>query len=185
MAWEVSDGTEAAALKAVLADVVVLLERDGPGLMAAADIPLPQEARMTAEIWARDLGRLSDRLTSDPDGARSWMVDHLAGAPQSLYEIFAGPFLSSVIAGRGASDERLDRALAELYRISRQIYFISINASVEANGAGSAGRAFAVIATEIRALSQEASAALSRISDAPVTKSQPGQTPLAKHTARA
>jgi len=54
-------------------------------------------------------------------------------------------------------------ALSEIDELARTINFIAINASVEAARAGDAGKGFAVIATQIRELSQKSKDAVDRI----------------------
>ncbi len=54
-------------------------------------------------------------------------------------------------------------ALTQIDTISRQINFIAVNASVEAARVGEAGKGFAVIASEIKALSEQSRVAVERI----------------------
>ncbi|MCK0168349.1 methyl-accepting chemotaxis protein [Jannaschia sp. S6380] len=80
-------------------------------------------------------------------------------------DLLRAAFIQTVL-DRQAHARALSRVAArEVSAISRQIYFISINASVEAARAGVAGRGFAVIGEQIRTLSQDAAAALDRMQD--------------------
>lgn len=54
-------------------------------------------------------------------------------------------------------------ALTQIDVLSRQINFIAVNASVEAARVGDKGRGFAIIATEIKALSEQSREAVDRI----------------------
>lgn len=74
-------------------------------------------------------------------------------------------FLSQILARQAHADAISAIAAREVAAISRQIYFISINASVEAARVGDAGRGFAVIGEQIRSLSQDAATALRRMSN--------------------
>lgn len=74
-------------------------------------------------------------------------------------------FISLVIARNQAQVEQANVAITGLDKISKQIFFISINASVEAARVGDAGRGFSQISTEIRALSQSAQDATRELSD--------------------
>ena len=56
-------------------------------------------------------------------------------------------------------------AISGLDKISKQIFFISINASIEAARVGDAGRGFLQISTDIRALSQSAQQATRGLGD--------------------
>lgn len=55
------------------------------------------------------------------------------------------------------------QALSQIDAIARQINFIAVNAAVEAARVGSAGKGFAIIAAEIKSLSQESQKAVERI----------------------
>lgn len=74
-------------------------------------------------------------------------------------------FISHVLAQQHANALQAEEAIQRLDKISKQIFFISINASVEAARVGEAGRGFTQISTDIRALSQSAQAATRNLSD--------------------
>ncbi|MGJ8626315.1 MAG: methyl-accepting chemotaxis protein [Sulfitobacter sp.] len=74
-------------------------------------------------------------------------------------------FISHVLAQQHANALQAQEAIQRLDKISKQIFFISINASVEAARVGEAGRGFTQISTDIRALSQSAQAATRNLSD--------------------
>ena len=80
---------------------------------------------------------------------------------------FLGALFDAVVAHEKASAKRMkdvdSSALSQIDELARTINFIAINASVEAARAGDAGKGFAVIATQIRELSQKSKDAVDRI----------------------
>lgn len=66
-------------------------------------------------------------------------------------------------AGHSERRRKIVEASDDIGKISRAINMISINASIEASRAGEAGRGFAIIANEIRGLSEKTQASLEKI----------------------
>ena len=89
--------------------------------------------------------RTIDVLQSDVRPAVRDAIDH-----------FRMLFINLVIARQKAYAAQTSSAVSGLDRISKQIFFISINASVEAARVGDAGRGFLQISTDMRALSKSA-----------------------------
>ena len=103
---------------------------------------------------------------------------------ERMLEVGYGPFTTDVLhleeemkarceANRAEAQDRAlaaqrdaDTACADLRRIARTVGIISINAGVEAARAGEDGRAFSVIAKEIKGLSERAQDATGRIGGA-------------------
>lgn len=113
-------------------------------------LPAPQEASARGSL--RELGR---RIENDlaPTVSR-----------------FLGALFDQVVAFEKAEAKRAQdadaEALTQIDLISRKINFIAVNASVEASRAGEVGRGFAVIASEIKDLSQQSKNAVERVRSA-------------------
>ncbi len=91
-------------------------------------------------------------------------TDVIVDTIEAAIDAFRSVFISFVIARQGQHSKRADDAIERLNRISKQIFFISINASVEAARVGEHGRGFQQISSDIRALSQSAQDATSDLS---------------------
>ena len=91
---------------------------------------------------------------------------HLPEAVEAVMDELRALFVQTMLDRQARAARLAEEAAREIAQVSRQIYFISINASVEAARAGEAGRGFAVIGQQIRALAQQASASLRRLADA-------------------
>lgn len=82
---------------------------------------------------------------------------------------FLGAMFDQVVAHEKSQTKRAQEidasALDQIDSISRKVNFIAINASVEAARVGEVGKGFAVIANEIKDLSEQAKAAVSRMRD--------------------
>ncbi|MEP5009658.1 methyl-accepting chemotaxis protein [Roseobacter sp.] len=120
------------------------------------------------------------------DEALSGLCDRLPQgqgdvAPELLFELktdvetkvapavsaFLSALFDSVVASEKSSSKLAkdvdSSALMEIDAISRKINFIAVNASVEAARVGDAGKGFAVIAAEIKDLSQQSRVAVERM----------------------
>ncbi len=83
---------------------------------------------------------------------------------------FLAAMFDDVVAWEQAAANRArdmdSDALSEIEQIARKIKFIAVNASVEAARAGDLGKAFAVIASEIKDLSDQSKNAVDRVRSA-------------------
>ena len=77
-------------------------------------------------------------------------------AVNAALDVFRRVFIGTVLERQVAQARQADAAIRQLSEISEMIFFIAVNASVEAARAGDAGRGFAVIGQDIRALSLSA-----------------------------
>lgn len=84
-------------------------------------------------------------------------------AVEAAMDMLRALFVQTMLERQMRASRLAEEAAREIAQVSRQIYFISINASVEAARVGEAGRGFAVIGQQIRALAQQASASLRRL----------------------
>lgn len=73
--------------------------------------------------------------------------------------------MASSMQGLTASTAELHSMADDVARIAQQTNLLAINAAIEAARAGDAGRGFAVIAGEVRRLSQDSAATARRITD--------------------
>ncbi|GFE50932.1 hypothetical protein So717_26850 [Roseobacter cerasinus] len=117
------------------------------------------------------LADLCDRLPETSDTISPEDISALKADTENLLAPAVTKFLSAlfdnVVAHEKAS-ARLARdvdssALSQIDSLSRKINFIAVNASVEAARVGDQGRGFAVIASEIKDLSQQSRAAVERM----------------------
>ena len=117
-----------------------------------------------ASTLLREFGDVVGRIgATDPAALKSAhadLVTRLDPALTSVLNTIRAHFISSVLARQAAHADRSSRAIEKLSEISHKIFFISINASVEAARVGDGGLGFSVIASEIRSLAQEAKSAI-------------------------
>jgi hypothetical protein len=80
---------------------------------------------------------------------------------------FLRALFDQVVAHEKSTAKRAEsvdsQALSQIDAIARQINFIAVNAAVEAARVGAAGKGFAIIAAEIKSLSQQSQKAVERI----------------------
>ena len=130
-----------------------------------------------SEAHARLLTTLDGLLTSLPDALGDASPPLLAQIGDVVSEeltpaisAFLAALFDAVVAAEKAAARRMkdvdNSALSQIDEIAQTINFIAINASVEAARAGDAGKGFAVIATQIRELSQKSKDAVDRIRSA-------------------
>ncbi len=109
-----------------------------------------------------------EQIADDSDVNRfAELADHVRTTIAPCVSAFLGALFDQVVefernAAKIAKDVDAD-ALIEIDSIARQINLIAVNASVEAARAGEAGKGFAVIAAEIKALSDKSREAVDRM----------------------
>ncbi|MGR3492680.1 MAG: methyl-accepting chemotaxis protein [Shimia sp.] len=82
-----------------------------------------------------------------------------------LLDAIREDFIGTVLCRQATYAESANRAMGELSTVSRRIFFISINASIEAARAGDGGRGFSLIAQEIRSLARLADGSIGILRD--------------------
>ncbi len=157
-----------------LNDAVRMLRTSSIAMLRARNVPFePADiaplhiAADSIEALARDL---VDYASQPLDSSFKMKVlkhyaDVVIGQIETAVDAFRAVFISCVLDRQWQSAQRSERAIARLDQISKQIFFISINASVEAARAGDAGRSFQQISSDIRALSQSAQEATRSLTD--------------------
>ncbi|WP_152612910.1 methyl-accepting chemotaxis protein [Tateyamaria sp. ANG-S1] len=115
-------------------------------------------------VTANMLFELHDKVQSDPVAAKAMHRD----VSQYILMQFAPEFMSlmKLLKAEEEAQEQVriqyaermrakaDAAIADIKSVSKMVRLISLNASVEAARAGEAGRAFGVIASEVKAMSE-------------------------------
>lgn len=125
---------------------------DGDGLTVCASAASTLRAihqRLAELIGTKDRGRVSKGFVHDIQVKMRQQIE-------DSIDVFRREFLSMVLARQAKHAEISGRSNDELSRISKQIYFVAINASVEAARIGQHGAGFAQISQEMRELSRSA-----------------------------
>ncbi|WP_371156157.1 methyl-accepting chemotaxis protein [Jannaschia sp. 2305UL9-9] len=148
-------------LAAAMADAARSLSDIKGRVFDGYDIVIPADTIRLAQGLSAELSALSARIKA-PDAADG-LPDGLIDRAEEVLDHLREAFIGTVLRQQQQATQRAKIAAQEISSISRQIYFISINASVEAARAGEAGQGFAVIGEQIRSLSQDAAAALTRM----------------------
>jgi len=153
---------------------VNMLRNDALKLLAKVDIrPAPQDI-LPFETAASALDDLRGKLVemnahSEPATQAQELLNHIKEHTIPLInkavDCFRAIFIGEVMTRQKLQAEQAASAIAGLDKISKQIFFISINASIEAVRAGEAGRGFTQISMDIRALSQSAQQATYNLSN--------------------
>ena len=135
-----------------------------------AGFPLDPDDRAFSEGLARSLSDFCKAIETSEATDTQAVAGHLALFSDQIdpgiatfLESVRRTFVGGVLRQQMKRAACNDQALGRLSDVSRKIYLISINASVEAARAGDAGLGFAVIADEIRALAQSAQGSLNEI----------------------
>tara|TARA_R110002049_G_scaffold117332_2_gene270598 strand:- start:190136 stop:190780 length:645 start_codon:yes stop_codon:yes gene_type:complete len=128
--------------------------------------PLPLAADSIDQLTKTLQSALSGVLTPERAAALlTHIQEQTMPAIDAGLNAFRSIYLGHTLDQHHLQTSRAREAIEGLDRISKQIFFISINASVEAARVGDAGRGFTQISTDIRALSQSAQDATRGLSE--------------------
>lgn len=131
-------------------------------------IKLSSESVARLSDFAAKLCALADAFDRNDDvtpGPRwaDWCLIGFSAEVEEILDMLRACFLGVILQRQDTAQRQSRAALEQISRISRQIYFISINVSVEAARSGEDGQRFAEIGQQIRVLSQDVSKALDRV----------------------
>jgi len=143
------------------------LECGASTFLEPAGFPLPAEGVAEcrkSSVILREFGQYVEQIGASKldaiEMAHDDLITRVEPSLVSVLNTIRGHFISSVLTRQAEHADRSSRAIEKLSGISQKIFFISINASVEAARAGENGLGFAVIASEIRVLAEEAQVAI-------------------------
>ncbi|MGB3245315.1 MAG: methyl-accepting chemotaxis protein [Sulfitobacter sp.] len=151
-----------------------MLRLEGPKMLNAAGVKCSFEAQTAFTRAATEIDSLHVNLRKHLIGAsdragRNSLLEQITGslhpAVETAVDAYRALFITFVQKKQRSHAHQAGEALRGLDRISKQIYFISINASIEAARVGDAGRGFLQISTDIRTLSKSARDATRDLSD--------------------
>ena len=153
---------------------ICMLETEACELLLTRDIRAEPVALQPLKDAAKELdamrSALQTALRAPLSSARATsllaqMTDQVNPAIDAALNAYRKIFIGHVVSQQNAHAKQAQEAIVRLDKISKQIFFISINASVEAARVGDAGRGFTQISSDIRALSQSAQDATRNLSD--------------------
>lgn len=148
-------------LRAMMADAARVVDTVRFERFVEMDIDVDAATHQMADELVQTLTSLSETW---PDEVEPKQLKTLSRSIQSGLEqkiqrtmdAFRASFITTVITRHNRNEQAAQHAQREIHNISRKIFFISINASVEASRAGDHGRGFNVISKEIRELARRA-----------------------------
>lgn len=150
-----------------------LFRTEGAAYFSAFDLRFEKadhdRCRSAADSIAQTQVLLRQLLLAPQDnGLRTRCHDHLSQqmipAIEAGLDVFRRLFLSMVLARQNTQAHHAQEVVRKLDEISKQIYFVSINASIQAVRAGDEGLGFAQVSKEIRNLAQSAQATTQHLS---------------------
>ena len=154
--------------KQLLTTAIREIEDVQTGPMARMNISLSSEERLIADQLSAALRSLVQDMPTilEPKEANyltARVKNQILPMIDTTLDTFRHRFIDTVIHRQMQSDAAAEQAQKEIETISKKIFFVSLNASVEASRFGEDGSAFAVISTEIRSLAQQAQNSLRRL----------------------
>lgn len=168
------DPDAAAACLQALETAARMMQRDGARIMADNGIEIGPEDRAVLTKAAERLEtarKTVEAFVANPENAQARsrvqaaVFDQMEPQLEAAINVFRRLAITAMMRERAEHNMHTKTAIDGLDKISKQIFFISINASVEAARAGYAGRGFLQISTDIRALSQSAQEATRNLSN--------------------
>lgn len=161
-------GQMPSAIQAELSSLQVahdMLSVTAPDMMKAVNVIVDVDGRVDCERAIRALADMQQKLKkldrrplSDDDRAALFddIVVNYRPAICTAVNVYRRVFITMVLTTQNRDAKISERSIKELERISKQIFFVAINATVEAARLGDQGAALGHIGKEIRALSKSA-----------------------------
>ncbi|MEM1237721.1 MAG: methyl-accepting chemotaxis protein [Pseudomonadota bacterium] len=152
------EGAQGSAdLVADMQEAAALLEGGFADVLGPAGFALEPEAAEISVRAGRHWRALAAQLPDgDPAALLQLFQNDVYPATAEALDGVRGSFISAVLQRQAHHAALSGAMMEELSRLSRAIQFVAINASIEAARSGKAGRAFSLIATEIRDLAKKA-----------------------------
>ncbi|MBW4710471.1 hypothetical protein KX928_21995 [Roseobacter sp. YSTF-M11] len=140
------------------------LEADGAVVASDGCDTCEQAADLVAQM--HDMLKSFAEQTPDREATRAFVKfvqSKVRPAVLAAINVFRETFLTMVLSRQHKHANMSVHSIAELDVISKKIFFVAINASVEAARVGDHGAGFAHISSEIRSLSQSAQAMIEKM----------------------
>lgn len=157
-----------AALDSLNSGGAACLEETGVRL-SDDDLQLCRKAAATlAELGERLIAMLKAESATSSDMADCAALIGARARPEvsAALDAMRATFIGHILNKHHEVAARSEAAIEQLSVVSKKIFYISLNASVEAARVGDAGRGFSFISQEIRTLSQDAQAATANLARA-------------------
>lgn len=133
----------------------------------AVDDPLEQATATLDAAIETVMAQLSGGSDAADKSHLAALADTVESGVAPAIGGFLGALFDQVVAYEKSTSKRAKevdgQALSKIDAIARQINFIAVNAAVEAARVGAAGRGFAIIAAEIKSLSEQSQKAVEGI----------------------
>jgi len=132
------------------------MDRGFRDILGPAGFPLDAEGMKLCSIAAQEWVDLA-KVWNTSEATDLIVMFRTRTAPASLEALDGARrvFIDGVIKRQAGHAELSGKMMVELSNLSRAIQFVAINAAIEAARSGSHGRAFGLIAEEIRQLAQK------------------------------
>jgi len=120
--------------------------------IVSANQQIAEKAKTTHERAEASIAEMQN-FSADIRGALG-LIERLVGAVQTI---------GQQLSGLEGSIQRVGKATAEISSIARKTNLLALNATIEAARAGDAGRGFAIVADEVKALARQTGEATQQI----------------------
>ena len=139
--------------------------------LGRADVVMPPEDIALCAKAAAATQRVKDRL-EDSKAASTQVFEadtldliqtQMRPLVDEAIDVIRRNFIGTVLARQVQQANNTTTAVQKLFEVSRSIFFISVNASVEAARLGEKGAGFAFISGEMRALSKDAQSSTEKL----------------------